>query len=436
MNAQKQHIILIFIMLLAFAFSLWRDIKIERHYTGDLRNRIVGARLEKDGKLPYFYKWKEADGLRYYDPIAFDTTYANAITASPFFHQLLFPIADLPQRQISKIWLGIEYAALLICIIIAFSFSSTIQQQWAVAIISILWLFSSSWILMIHVGQIYMLYPMLAFLFLYFIKKQKKMLFAFLAGLCAIILLLSRPTMLLFFLPFLFFVKNYSIKNLVLFFLPILLLLGYTVLNKNERNLWLDYRKAIQAHIKDHQSDDRRKRTLAYNPVIYKQWEGWDQDSIDYLNRTQPIQLNLECGSVQNLTKNLFNSKISTPALNISLVAALTLLFGLFYFAQKNRTGLEIEQAAIFGYCLYMITDFFSPILRILYYDVQWVFPLLLIAAYYHKNNKRIFLLLLVGLFLTILNTRYIPYRHSIGSLLILATLLWFCLHPKTRLTT
>jgi hypothetical protein len=436
MALQKQHIILFFILLIAFSFSLWRDSKIENHYTSDLRNRVVGARLEKDSKLPYFYKWKEVDGLRYYDPIAFDTTYTNAITASPFFHQLLYPISDLPQRQISKIWLGVEYTSLLICMIIAFSFTKTIQQQWAVTIISIMVLFSSSWLLMINVGQIYILYPMMAFLFLYFIKKKKKLPFAFLAGLSVIILILMRPTMLLFFLLFLFFVKNYSIKYLTIFFLPILLLLGYSVLNTQQRNLWLDYRKAIQAHIKDHQSDDRQKRTRAYNPVIYKQWEGWDQDSIDYLNRTQPLRFNLECGSVQNLAKSLFDVKISTLALNISLVATLIFLFGFFYFVQKNKPDIEIEQAAIFGFCLYMISDLFSPILRILYYDVQWVFPLLLFAAYYNKKNKLIFLLLGVGLFLNILNTRYIPYRHSIGAIMILATLLWFCLHPKTRLTT
>ena len=108
MQAKKHYIAISFFLAAVFSFCIWRDIQIEKQYTGDLRNRIVGARLQKDGKPPYFYKWRPQDGLRYYDPIKLDTTYANAITASPFFHHLLFPIADLQQREISQIWLAVQ----------------------------------------------------------------------------------------------------------------------------------------------------------------------------------------------------------------------------------------------------------------------------------------------------------------------------------------
>ncbi|MEJ0082702.1 MAG: hypothetical protein WDM78_17515 [Puia sp.] len=74
-----------------FSICIWRDIQIEKKYTIDLRNRIVGARLQKDGRPPYFYKWKPNDGLRYYDPNQTDTTYANAATASPFFSPFIIP---------------------------------------------------------------------------------------------------------------------------------------------------------------------------------------------------------------------------------------------------------------------------------------------------------------------------------------------------------
>jgi len=50
-------IIFIATLVLAVCSACWciyRDIQIEKQYTGDLRNRIVGARLQIDGIPPYF----------------------------------------------------------------------------------------------------------------------------------------------------------------------------------------------------------------------------------------------------------------------------------------------------------------------------------------------------------------------------------------------
>src|SRR5688500_1745611 len=107
------------LLLSVFGWCLHRDIQIEKQRTVDLPNRVVGARMVKDGKSPYFYHWKPADGLRYFGagPISFGR--ASNVTASPFFHHLLAPIADLPERTISRIWLMISYLMLLLCTAIA-----------------------------------------------------------------------------------------------------------------------------------------------------------------------------------------------------------------------------------------------------------------------------------------------------------------------------
>jgi hypothetical protein len=55
-------------VLLIIAFI--RDARYEKLYPGDLRNRVVGARLIYDGKSPYFYKWQPQDGMRYYNSLA------------------------------------------------------------------------------------------------------------------------------------------------------------------------------------------------------------------------------------------------------------------------------------------------------------------------------------------------------------------------------
>ena len=55
------------VLAVLLTHSIYRDIQLEKQYPSDLRNRVVGARLQKDGKDPYFYKWKKEDGFRYID---------------------------------------------------------------------------------------------------------------------------------------------------------------------------------------------------------------------------------------------------------------------------------------------------------------------------------------------------------------------------------
>src|ERR1700744_349876 len=95
--------------LLVLPHAIRRDIRFIKEYPADLRNRIVGARMIGDGVSPYFYKWKNGDGLRYYDPQAFDVNQPSITTSTPFLHRLLIPIADWPQERILVIWLVIEY---------------------------------------------------------------------------------------------------------------------------------------------------------------------------------------------------------------------------------------------------------------------------------------------------------------------------------------
>ncbi|MES1221601.1 MAG: glycosyltransferase 87 family protein, partial [Bacteroidota bacterium] len=199
-----QKVAYIFLIMLAGASLCWciyRDIHIERQYTGDLRNRIAGARLQKDGISPYFYKWKSADGLRYYDPQNFDTLKVSNITATPFLHQLLYPIADFPQRKISRIWMVIEYILFFLIATISLSFVKKTIQQSAVITTASVFLYTTAWTGHIAAGQIYLLIPFLSLVFYYCIRKNEKILFAALAGVSAAMLVLIRPTAVLFLLP-------------------------------------------------------------------------------------------------------------------------------------------------------------------------------------------------------------------------------------------
>ncbi|MBL7758798.1 MAG: hypothetical protein JNL59_15420, partial [Chitinophagaceae bacterium] len=127
------------------ACSVYRDTRLERQHPGDLRNRVVGARLQRDGISPYFYGWDSTQSFRYYDPTGYDFMAASNITASPFFHQLLYPIANIPQRSFSKIWLIIQYIFWASMLGIAVSLVSSRRQRLLIVATAILFLFTRFW---------------------------------------------------------------------------------------------------------------------------------------------------------------------------------------------------------------------------------------------------------------------------------------------------
>src|SRR6186713_1484838 len=108
---------LLFILILVITYTIVRDSRVITHFYGsDLRNRVVGARMIRDGRSPYFYKWKGADGVRYYDPDNDPPKWSDkklsVVSATPFFHHLLAPLTEWPQMKIFRLWMVLEYLAL------------------------------------------------------------------------------------------------------------------------------------------------------------------------------------------------------------------------------------------------------------------------------------------------------------------------------------
>ena len=72
-------------MVFLLALSIYKDVGYSVSMPGDLRNRLVGARMMKDGLSPYFYIWKEGGPIRYYDTYTSPNSNVSAATATPFF---------------------------------------------------------------------------------------------------------------------------------------------------------------------------------------------------------------------------------------------------------------------------------------------------------------------------------------------------------------
>ena len=425
MSRKSIYFISLIVCALVFVYAVYRDIRLERRcYGSDLRNRVVGARLIRDGRSPYFYKWDKSDGVRYYDPDNDNTDQReggrlSVITATPFFHQLLYPISELPQLRIFQLWLVLEYGALISMAVFFFWLARTPARRSAVLIIAVLFLFTEAWYIHIYYGQYYLFIPFFVLLFYWFVQNPKNLLMAGAAGLVAIMLILVRPNALLFFLPFLFLCKTYTRSYLIVFSIPILLLASWSFLDKNEVGLWKDYEQAVAQHTVAH---------LHLNPFInathqpsFTDWEG--------INGERKPQPAIKDGENENGNFFLFFRRIYAPGLGLPALQTLSLclilgLMGAFFFRHRVDGEYTLPQVAILGYCLYMISDLFSPIYRWQYYTVQWIFPILLAAAVYDRRDKWAFLLLMTGLGLNIINIDRISIEHSLGEYLMLAGLI------------
>jgi hypothetical protein len=430
----RNSILIILILLFAGSLSwcIYRDIRIEKEYTGDLRNRIAGARLQKDGRPPYFYKWNKEDGLRYYDPQNFDTLKVSNITATPFFHQLLYPLADLEQRTISKIWLAAEYLFLFIMAAIAFSLCRSTAQQAAVAIVTGIFLFTNAWTGHVAAGQLYITIPFFVMLFYYFLNHGKGIGFAVAAGTCAAFLLLIRPNTLVFLLPLSLLLPRYPLKYKLSFFIAVVMVFFFALNSHRKISYWNNYRQALSEQLKSHQHLNPALQVNTPDPV-YRNWEGWDMNQVAKDAALFPYTYNMEHGNVFVLLNYSLHTRVP-----VWLLAAGSLLFmaGLFIlFLKKNQplSASPLHKIVILAFCMYMATDIFSPIHRFQYNASQWLFPLLLAASNYKPGNRWAWSLIVAGLILNSLNLPFMVMEQTLGEYILVAGFLILLLKHKPR---
>lgn len=415
----------IFLLLAVIAMTccIYRDIRLERQHPGDLRNRVVGARLQKDGISPYFYGWDSTQSFRYYDPSAYDFMAASNITASPFFHQLLYPIANIPQRSFSKIWLLIQYLSWASMLGIAISLVSPRRQRLLIAAAAILFLFTRFWTDTVFQGQNYFVMGWFCFVFIALLYRSIGQWSVLTAGVVGAALVLQRPTMIFFLLPFLFLWKEWPLKSRLLGMTGALLVVMLALGSAQSRYYWQQYRLAVSEHIKLHQQlqPDPGHKAHFYRHRIY---EGWDLNQANKAARSYRYKGSGESSNVFVWYKLLVDQRMPVAWMIAGNILVITILLWYYYRRVVLPHGFSVVQAGLLGICLYMISDYFSPIHRFAYNGMPWLAALLMMG-WYSRLSYTVYGLLLTALLLLSVPFRIIPMQHSIGEyLLLLGTLI------------
>jgi hypothetical protein len=415
-------------------FTIRRDLRFDQEYTIDLRSRVVGARLIEDGRNPYFYKWKTGDGIRYYDRLNFDSLTVSDITASPFFLHLLSPIADWPEASISRFWLALEYLMLLVITAICWQTAATTQQKLTVLVFSLLFLLTNAWKQHIQSGQSYLLIPLLATLFYSCLRRGTAWWWGALAGLLAIGLLLIRVNSLFFFLPFLLLWRRYPRRWLLAFTIAPILLSGWSLLNGHERRLWQGYSVMLDQQIRWHQGLPYHTQYNTPDPG-FTQWEGIDMVRAHEMKAADSDNVNEDNANVFWILRKIVHVNPSETLVEIVSLGLIGALFVGFCIRRRPFQRLSLEQVALLGYGLYMLSDLTSPVvIRHQYPGVQWLFPVLLAGAILHRRQGIVLAGLFAGVLLNIFHFPLVRMHNTTGEYLLLTVILLLSLVPdKTK---
>lgn len=415
------------VWLLLWLPAFLRDVKLESAYPSDLRNRQVGARLIADGRLPCFYKWQPADGMRYFDIKNCNDHAVSNITATPFLHELIIPFCNMPFRQFSRVWLFAQYALLLLALVLACCLFRQRQQRVMIVLVGILFPYTEAWKTHISVGQYYLLIPV-ALILCYVLLQQRKA-YAYIGfAVVGISLVLIRPIAGVFFLPLLLCYQQYKVHLRWLIIAGLLSIIIIVAL-PFQRALWIDYYHGVQEQIKAHQG--LPIATVPYTPCPdYRDIEGFNLDET-MRNAQQAGFVYTETGNVHVLYEMALHKSMPLTVITLLpfLLTAIAML--LYYRSHHRQRSYNVYNAALLGFCLLMFFDVCAPVTRHQYNTVQWLFPLLLLAA--KPRPLSIWTILVwLGLLLNIANFPWMKMEHTIGEYLMLLGLLALSLRNKT----
>lgn len=394
---------------------------------GDMRNRIVGSRIMKDGGSPYFSIWKEGDTVRYYDTYVAPNAVMSPATSTPFFHYVNGLIADLPQYQFNSIWLLLEYVALAACLLLAMLTTPAPRSRkifYLLAGITIFFTYTVGWRIHVHTGQNYIFVPLLAMACYYAVMQKMNWLHLLLFGVAACSLVLVRPIAVLFLLPHLFYLKSYY-KWFCSAAILMLVYVGFVFSNPVQKTNWSDYFKSVQTGIALHQQLLPPVKAVPYNPAPIRSFEGINFDTEGNEKLGGKINAGAENSNFFILYNELTGRKLSVAAMTITGLLTCIVMLVPLWLAVKKKLAFSAIQLFVVGFLIYNAYEFFTPVTRLSYHWVQFLFPLLLMAIMMRRLYIIPVTFLITGFCLNIAVLPSVKMEHSIGEFLIVSAMLY-----------
>lgn len=184
----------------ALLLSLAIDISLTRKYGGvDLRDKIVGARSLMAGRSMYFSPWRPGEDERFADPMVPPGAAMTRYTGTPFQSLVMAPLGALPFGAARMPWLLLQYALLVLAVVLARRAFAGADARGAVpaGVVLVALLASTSWRLHVERGQVYVMFAALIAGLFWSAARARHLL----TGVLAAALVLFKPTYAFLLLP-------------------------------------------------------------------------------------------------------------------------------------------------------------------------------------------------------------------------------------------
>lgn len=339
----------------------------------DLRNRVVASRLLIDGIDPYYFKWHPGMSDLFLDPIVDPSWPVSRATIPPtvlMFHAI---IAKLPFFQQKVIWFLFQWGLLLSTLVIFAKITNSQIKSKLIIIIGLLF-FSGSFFWRFHIerGQIYILYVFLLSCAYWLATKPFKfnhLLSGFLIGLTASL----RPPMVIMLVPMLIY-KQWKIVIGTIFGLLSGVLFSFTFAGIP---IWKSYFLAMKVYERAHSG------LLKFDSTV-------NAGNVNVENPTQIEGMNtlsktLDVPFVDATFQWIFDRYLGiniTSGVFIALLCIILLAISFFIYRNRSQNN-KINLLFLSGISMVLISEYFVPMPRHIYNDIQWLLPLTLIVITY-----------------------------------------------------
>jgi len=354
-------------------FSFLLDLHNTLNYPGtDLRNRVVGARLALQGIDPYFFKWSPNFSDRLYDPMDVPEAILSKLSVPPTVLALHSPIANLNYLQQKLIWLIFQWMTLIGILFIFYVRNKSVEKQRLVLAIGFLFANSLFWRFHANSGQIYIVYIGLLSISWYLLNcqfNQSEIASGFVAGITASL----RPPYILFFFFFLVHRRSAFLLGGIVGIITTVL----TSIALTGTFIWKQYVLAMLGmtgfvnleSVVAVAPSSTYPQAFVYPHIV---------EGIDFMVRN-PLEKKLFSSSALRDVLVAFDLSHKKEILLISFVITFTILcwLGIKYTIRQK----DLNLIFLMGTIICLTSEFFIPIGRYSYYDVQWLLPILIIVT-------------------------------------------------------
>ena len=416
--------LLLYVSILLWIYAFWTSINCLTPAFEDLRNRVTGARLMKDGIDPYLFIWKSGLPVRYYDCFLPQNLPFSLATATPAFHWLLSPLAELSQYQINVAWFALEWGSVLAIVFFARKLVTTELNKNLISFTAALLCLTSGFKQHIFQGQLYLFVPALMMVAIWLIEKQKSLVAYFIGGLCLTLVFFIRPTFLLLLAPLILYKQ--SRPFVLASFLSVVAYVSFVCFSPTQKQSWNSYIKSIQFYSGSPVSIG--EKTAAENPMPFKISEGlhFDIHINDLAYATSYVGQD-EISNYYLIHKKLTGQLPSTLLLTILqgiciVVGAIAIL----WFKKKQPSFGLLEAlclAAISMWCF----DFCTFVGKALYNVVLLFYPIMLLFCRQNRLKPLALTLLFIGILMNFKQVSFITMPETVGQMMMLLSIFIQC---------